>query len=543
MSRRPSPTPRRIVAIKRVNGEPLTRADIQFDVLHNIFYDTNRVFTNPYPSTNSSTPPERICFRDLYIKAIFHAPKATRALKDKIADSDKFAEDFAMLALLVNVGRINTTMSFFPEMKTTIRTYHPIPALQRTDGNLQDAPRIKHILKSSLLEGDKLAHLQPLKIFLLELYNSNQIPATSVMNLIFVLANYSAPVGQSYLSENLDFIDLFIRGDISSLTRARAFLWLCYHFLEAPSVQDDDDYDDDTTQSNPFADPTRGKTPSFVMLTEAEAKLENQDPQEEKLRAISLVAQRNQILNVQGTKEGNKSGKAPAADSVLGDDDRDDTPISLVEAKAKAKRGIGGTKPKPSGSAKRKKAAADKLRRERLKEQAKESTPMTGPGSDDDDTTLSHFSKLSKPPQNQYPQHDYRYLPPEDTHPPLPYRRILSPAADSPSGNPYPQRHSPYKKPSSTAGAYISKHSQLSHRPRTKPSSRSMLQHAWHVITTTDPLIDSDDEVGDEHARCDYIQRLEIITRLRGKEPTPEPEHHGNDLTINTHFPSRGRLQ
>src|SRR6266704_5437258 len=39
----------------------------------------------------------------------------------------------------------------FPEMKTAIRTYHPIPALQKTEGNLQDAPRIKHILKASFL--------------------------------------------------------------------------------------------------------------------------------------------------------------------------------------------------------------------------------------------------------------------------------------------------------------------------------------------------------------------------------------------------------
>lgn len=39
-------------------------------------------------------------------------------------------------------------------MKTAIRTYHPIPALQKTEGNLQDAPRIKHILKASLLPED-----------------------------------------------------------------------------------------------------------------------------------------------------------------------------------------------------------------------------------------------------------------------------------------------------------------------------------------------------------------------------------------------------
>jgi Ino eighty subunit 1 len=42
-------------------------------------------------------------------------------------------------------------------MKTAIRTYHPIPSLQRTNGNMQDAPRIKHILKTSLLEDEAKA--------------------------------------------------------------------------------------------------------------------------------------------------------------------------------------------------------------------------------------------------------------------------------------------------------------------------------------------------------------------------------------------------
>ena len=45
----------------------------------------------------------------------------------------------------------------FPEMKTAIRTYHPVPSLQRTNGNMQDAPRIKHILKTSLLEDETKA--------------------------------------------------------------------------------------------------------------------------------------------------------------------------------------------------------------------------------------------------------------------------------------------------------------------------------------------------------------------------------------------------
>ena len=110
-SRRPSPSvsQKKAIAIKRTDGEPLTRADIQYDVLHHIFHDKHEVFTDPYPSPD--TPPAKLCFRDLYVKTILNSPKATKALKDKMTDSSAFAEDFGMLALLVNVGRVNTTMS------------------------------------------------------------------------------------------------------------------------------------------------------------------------------------------------------------------------------------------------------------------------------------------------------------------------------------------------------------------------------------------------------------------------------------------------
>ena len=106
-SRRPSPTPRRVVALKRADGEPLTRTDVQYDFLHAIFGDSHSVFTDPY----AAQPSDKLCFRDLYIKAISHSPKATKALKDKMTESSVFSLDFAMLSLLVNVGRINTTMS------------------------------------------------------------------------------------------------------------------------------------------------------------------------------------------------------------------------------------------------------------------------------------------------------------------------------------------------------------------------------------------------------------------------------------------------
>ena len=39
-------------------------------------------------------------------------------------------------------------------MKTALRTYHPVPSLQKTDGNAQDAPRIKNCLKAALLPSE-----------------------------------------------------------------------------------------------------------------------------------------------------------------------------------------------------------------------------------------------------------------------------------------------------------------------------------------------------------------------------------------------------
>jgi Ino eighty subunit 1 len=93
------------VPIKRADGEPLTRSDIQYDLLSAIFNDNTNAFTNPWKFSRLTS------FKDLYIDGILNSPKATKALKDKMISSSQFATSFAMLALLVNVGRINTTMS------------------------------------------------------------------------------------------------------------------------------------------------------------------------------------------------------------------------------------------------------------------------------------------------------------------------------------------------------------------------------------------------------------------------------------------------
>jgi len=107
------------------------------------------------------------------------SPRCSKALREKMQETPDFATDFAKMSLLANVGRVNTTMtclffSFYvfrppflrrvdpdvqshtvlPEMRTALRTYHPVPSLQKADANLQDAPRIKNILKACSLKNE-----------------------------------------------------------------------------------------------------------------------------------------------------------------------------------------------------------------------------------------------------------------------------------------------------------------------------------------------------------------------------------------------------
>lgn len=46
-----------------------------------------------------------------------------------------------------------------PEMRTALRTYHPVPSLQKADANLQDAPRIKNILKACSLKNEATTNM------------------------------------------------------------------------------------------------------------------------------------------------------------------------------------------------------------------------------------------------------------------------------------------------------------------------------------------------------------------------------------------------
>lgn len=64
---------------------------------------------------------DMLTFKELYMEALLHSGKCTKAMRDKMLLDEEFAEDFAKVCLLVNVGRINTTLAceYSEEMTTT----------------------------------------------------------------------------------------------------------------------------------------------------------------------------------------------------------------------------------------------------------------------------------------------------------------------------------------------------------------------------------------------------------------------------------------
>ncbi|KIM48014.1 hypothetical protein M413DRAFT_439710 [Hebeloma cylindrosporum] len=516
-SRRTSPTPRRVIPIKRADGEPLTRVDIQHDLLQAIFDDPQEVFSNPYPP-NDTEAGAKLCFRNLYLKAILHSPKATKALKDKMNESSEFALDFAMLSLLVNVGRVNTTMSFFPEMKTAIRTYHPIPSLQRTNGNMQDAPRIKHILKTSLLqEESKNPPATPADI--VSRCKAGIPPSTSITNLMFVFAHHAGPIGQAHFQGRLDFLDLFLRTDVSSASRARAFLWLCFNYLESPSS--DDDYDEESSP-NPFSD-SKFSAPPFSFLTAEELENENRETAEDLAVTERLMAQRSRIVQHHGTKEtGKASAKVSINGSVIADDEEMAPPAVTEEPKGRGKRTA------PATSAKAKRVAIPKEMKPtapKEKHVTKHLAKVDDDDDDEDDNLIDAFVKQN-PITRKQRVHDYEHslnLMSMVAGSPETYRNGLTP--DNAHGLHRRHRYSPYGSYHAQSTSPVKEIQGPRHRQYSYHLSqpRGMLQQAWHAIRI-DPLVDSDDEAGgDEYVREDYVQRLNVINRLALRRWAHEP--------------------
>lgn len=173
-----------------------------------------------------------------------------------------------------------TSKSVFPEMRAQLRTYHSIPSLQahQQDSSaykqLQDAPRLKSILKGASEDTDQPTTVDKVK----EL----PVPRTNPVNLIFVLSNYAPKISELHFDPPTDFFDLVMRATLSSKSRANAFLWLMWYYLES-------DFSEDTALNNPFGagivgEGTDGlplKVPGLSDLTEEEADAENMDTPDE----------------------------------------------------------------------------------------------------------------------------------------------------------------------------------------------------------------------------------------------------------------------
>ncbi|KAK3327724.1 hypothetical protein B0T19DRAFT_172021 [Cercophora scortea] len=260
--------------LKKDDGEPLWRKDIQYDFLKAVFDDDREVFTNSYE-------PDKIgkqCFADLYIDTMSRSSKTSKVLRDKLLSDRDAAKGMAMVCLLVNIGRMNTTLNFFPEMRAQLRTYHAIPSLQaRQDPHaykqLQDAPRLKSILKGGAEDRPEPNSLEEVK--------RKDVPRTNPVNLLFVICQAASKVAELHFPPGREFHDLIMKTSYTSQSRARAFLWIMWFYLES-------DFTEEGCEENPFGagvdygvDVANQGVPQMVEMTEAEERRENVDPEEE----------------------------------------------------------------------------------------------------------------------------------------------------------------------------------------------------------------------------------------------------------------------
>ncbi|QPG73221.1 hypothetical protein FOA43_000528 [Brettanomyces nanus] len=135
--------------LKKDDGEPYWRHEIQFEFLMRLFFNNKRAFKNPYYEAGVSyqwpdhfkwarnddgsvcqNDGKMLTFFELYLITLLKSSKISKILKDRLLLDINYALNFCVICLLVNIGRLNTTVNFDYEMKSQFRTYHCIPSLQ-----------------------------------------------------------------------------------------------------------------------------------------------------------------------------------------------------------------------------------------------------------------------------------------------------------------------------------------------------------------------------------------------------------------------------
>jgi Ino eighty subunit 1 len=239
--------------LKKDDGHPFWRKDIQYAFLKALFDNDVKAFTDPFPDSEDNVimedrqldPRGRLSFAELYIKTIAHSSKCSKVLKERLLKDMKMSIPTCMICLLVNVGRMNTTINFVPDMKSQLRTYHSIPSLQvnydsATTGNdksndkqLQDTPRLKSILKACCDDNKEPHSLEGLE-------QRGHLPTTTIVNLIFVLCNEEEKVIRAhFMDSNYAFYDIFMNASYDPRSRADLFLWLLWYYLECHKTEEE----------------------------------------------------------------------------------------------------------------------------------------------------------------------------------------------------------------------------------------------------------------------------------------------------------------
>ncbi|KAH3685123.1 hypothetical protein WICPIJ_003890 [Wickerhamomyces pijperi] len=302
--------------LKKEDGHPFTRKDIQYAFLRALFDDKTKTFHDPYPDLKERVklyndteedkkfdyletenqyqeqrPAELLTFAQLYIKTIAHSSKCSKILRDRLINDYKTSIPTCMICVLVNVGRMNTTINFVPDMKSQLRTYHSIPVLQvnyektgnvgprgtssssNSDKQLQDTPRLKSILKACCDDTKEPNYLS-------QLASVETLPKTNVVNLMFLLCNSEDDLLEGILG--CSFFDLFANTNYEPKQRAKLLLWLMYNYLET-------DLSEEQIAKNPFG-------PKPELVTEFEDNYDV-DTEEEKTFGQIMLDERKLYLN------------------------------------------------------------------------------------------------------------------------------------------------------------------------------------------------------------------------------------------------------
>lgn len=227
--------------LKKADGEPFWRKDIQYTFLQELFDDATACFTNSFPPCDvpGANNGPKYTFSELYVRTLAESSKLSKILKERLLKDTDMGKSVSKICLLVNAGRMNTTINFVPEMRLSLRTYHLIPSLQADpvyggSKPLQDTPRLKSILKA-VCEGQE--HLKTVGDIVSN--PSDAKPNTNVIHLIFLLSNHYHNIPFHYEEDPSDaksntnkFMEFFLNAKIHPKNRAKRFLWLMYTYLE-----------------------------------------------------------------------------------------------------------------------------------------------------------------------------------------------------------------------------------------------------------------------------------------------------------------------